>query len=235
MKIGIVQPYFLPYIGYFALINAVDKFVYFDDVQYIRRGWVNRNRIKADDVWHYATLPVRKAPQSANINEVYVVDDEKEIDRIKKSIEYSYEKAPHYDQVKGLIFGIITPGANISNLNITLTNKICNYLDFETEFHISAEIEKDNSLVGEEKIICICKTLGCDHYINPIGGVELYSKQKFLENAIKLNFIRMGEIVYPQGKGGFIPNLSIIDVLVWNSKEDIRRMLNDYTLVEGTE
>jgi len=95
MKIGIVQPYFLPYIGYFALINAVDKFVYFDDVQYIRRGWVNRNRIKIVDNWYYITVPVNKAPLSANINEVYIVEDEKEINKIKKSIENSYRKAPN--------------------------------------------------------------------------------------------------------------------------------------------
>ena len=92
MKIGIVQPYFLPYIGYFALINVVDKFVYFDDVQYIKRGWVNRNRIKVVDKWHYITLPVKKTPFSANINEVYIVEDEKEINKIKKSIERSYRK-----------------------------------------------------------------------------------------------------------------------------------------------
>lgn len=234
MKIGIVQPYFLPYIGYFALINAVDKFVYFDDVQYIRRGWVHRNRIKVVDKWHYITLPVQKAPFSAKINEVHVADDEKEINKIKKSIERSYRKAPYYyNEVEELIFDSFIPGENISKLNIGLTNKICNYLNINTEMYISSEIPKDNSLKGEDKIINICKILGGDHYINPIGGVEIYSKEKFLDSGIKLNFIKMNEIVYLQGTGDFIPNLSIIDVLMWNSEEDIKSGLYNYTLVDG--
>lgn len=234
MKIGIVQPYFLPYIGYFALINAVDKFVYLDDVQYIRRGWVNRNRIKVADGWHYITMPVKKAPQSASINEVFVVDDEKEIKKVINSIEYSYRKAPYYDQIKDLTFGLIVPGVNISRLNIDLTNRICNYLNYETIFYISSEIKQDNSLKGQDKIINICQILGGDHYINPIGGTELYSKEIFMKCGIKLNFIKMNELVYPQGKGDFIPNLSMIDVLMWNDKESIRNMLNNYTLVEGS-
>ena len=233
MKIGIVQPYFLPYIGYFALINAVDKFVYFGDVQYIKRGWVNRNRIKVVNNWHYITLPVKKAPLSANINEVCIIEDEKEINKIKMSIERSYRKTPYYNEIKESIFDLIIHGESISKLNIDLTNKICNYLNIDTEMYISSEILKDNSLKGEDKIINICKILGGDHYINPIGGIKIYSKEKFLESGIKLNFIKMNEIVYPQGKGDFIPNLSIIDVLMWNSIEDVKSMLYDYTLVEG--
>jgi hypothetical protein len=233
MKIGIVQPYFLPYIGYFALINAVDKFVYFDDVQYIKRGWVNRNRIKVVDKWHYIILPVKKAPASAKINEVCVVDNEKEIYKIKKAIEHSYRKTPYYNEIKTCIFDLIVPGENISELNIDLTNKICNYLNINTKMYISSEIPKDNSLKGEDKISNMCKILGGDHYINPIGGIKLYSKQKFLESNLKLNFIKMNEIVYEQGKGDFIPNLSIIDVLMWNSKEDVKSWLHNCTLVEG--
>lgn len=231
MKIGIVQPYFLPYIGYFALINAVDKFVYFDDVQYIKGGWVNRNRIKFANSWHYITMPVKKMPSSANINEVYIVDDEKEISKIKKSIEYSYGKVPYYDEIKELVFNLIIPGRNIAELNIALTNKICDYLSLDTDIYVSSKLKKDNSLRGQDKVINICKILGGDHYINPIGGIELYSKEKFLESGVKLNFIKMNEVTYPQGKGDFIPNLSIIDVLMWNSKEDAKSMLSDYTLV----
>ncbi|ODS40527.1 MAG: hypothetical protein A7315_02515 [Candidatus Altiarchaeales archaeon WOR_SM1_79] len=231
MKIGIVQPYFLPYIGYFALINAVDKFVYLDDVQYIRRGWVNRNRIKLVDNWHYINLPVKKVSLLDNINTVYVVNNEKEINKIKKSVERSYRKAPYYNEVKELIFDLIIPDENISRLNIALTDKICNYLDFNTKMYVSSEIKKDNSLKGESLIINICKILCGDHYINPIGGMELYSKEKFSKHGIKLNFIKMNELVYHQGKSDFIPDLSIIDVLMWNSKEDIKNMLNNYTLV----
>ena len=233
MKIGIVQPYFSPYIGYFALINAVDKFVYFDDVQYIRGGWVNRNRIKIVDTWHYITLPINKVSMSSKINEVYIVDDERQINKIKKSIMHSYKKAPYYNEIKELIFGSIISGENISELNINLTNKVCNYLGIDTEMYVSSEIKTYDSLKGEDKIINICKILDSDHYINPIGGVQLYSKEKFLESGIKLNFLKIDEITYPQGVGDFIPNLSIIDVLMWNTKEDVRKMLEKYILTEG--
>jgi hypothetical protein len=231
MKIGIVQPYFLPYIGYFSLINAVDIFVYFDDVQYIRRGWVNRNRIKINDDWHYLTLPVQKAPQTANINQVYAVQDVQEIEKIKKSIIFSYEQAPNFQAITDLIFNLLEPGLNIATLNIRLTNEICNYLGCKTKTLTSSDIEKNNMLKGQEKIINICQTLNGDSYINPIGGTELYFKERFQQAGIKLNFIEMKQTVYFQGKGDFIPNLSIIDVLMWNSIADIKQMLQEYRLV----
>lgn len=231
MKIGILQPYFLPYIGYFALINAVDKCVYLDDCQYIRKGWVNRNRVKGVDTWFYIILPIKRVPVSTNINEVYIVEEEEKINQIKRSIESNYRKAPYYYEIKDLIFDSIVPCTNISKLNIDLTNKICNYLNINTEMHISSEIEKDSYLKGDDKVINICKIMGGDHYINPIGGIELYQKEKFLESGIKLNFLKMNEINYHQGKGEFIPNLSIIDVLMFNSKEQIQAMLEEYELM----
>ena len=142
MRIGIIQPYFFPYIGYFALINALDIFVYFDDVQYIRRGWVNRNRIKIGGGWHYITLPIQKAPQTANINQVYVVQDNQEIENIKKSISFGYEKAPNYQAINDLIFDLIKPGQNIATLNIRLTDDICYYLGCKTKTLISSDIKK---------------------------------------------------------------------------------------------
>lgn len=232
MKIGINQPYFLPYIGYFALMNAVDKFVYYTDVQYIRRGWVNRNRIKVENKWEYIVLPINKAPLIAKIDEIYVVNDEKKLNKIKKAIKYSYGKAPYYDQIEDLIFKHIFPGVKVSIININLTNEICNYLDIKTDTIISTEIDKDNSLKGEDKLIEICKILGGNNYINPIGGLEMYSKKKFQEANIKLNFLKINEISYPQGKYGFISRLSIIDVLMWNSKKEIKKMLMDNVLID---
>jgi hypothetical protein len=235
MKLGVVQPYFLPYIGYFALINAVDRFVYFDDVQYIRRGWVNRNRIKMGTGWQYITLPVGRASQSARINEVCVIDDEREIQRLKKAIQFSYERSPYYDTIVKMLFDLIKPGENIAATDIALTNSICQYLGFSTEFYVSSEIAKDDSLRSGAKIIEICKILGGDHYVNPIGGLELYSREMFLESGLKLSFLKMNEVSYSQGKGEFIPSLSILDVLMWNSKEEVVRMLAQYEMIEGTK
>ena len=231
MKIGIVQPYFLPYIGYFALINAVDKFVYLDDVQYIRRGWVNRNRIKLGKEWKYITLPIKKAPLHTKINEVFIVNNKKVEAKFKKTLEHCYKKAPFYDTIIKLICKYNITEEKISDLNISLTIEICNYLDIKTEIFVSSEIPENNALRGESRIIEICKTLGGDHYINPIGGANIYSHNNFLNSNIKLNFLKINDITYYQGEYDFIPNLSIIDVLMWNLKEDIKKMLNEYKLV----
>ncbi|KKK76053.1 hypothetical protein LCGC14_2867570, partial [marine sediment metagenome] len=116
---------------------------------------------------------------------------------------------------------------------INLINEICIYLDIKTDVYISSEIKKDNLLKGEEKIIEICKILGANHYINPIGGVELYSKKRFQEEEIKLSFLKIYNILYNQGESDFIPNLSIIDVLMWNSEDVVKKMLKEYKLIEG--
>jgi len=129
MKIGIMQPYFLPYIAYFSLINLVDKFIYYDDVQYIKRGWVNRNRVKMKNEWLYILLPIKKASLNSNINEVFVVNNKREIDKIKNTIKHCYVNAPNYEKIKNLVFENIKPGLNISKLNINLINIICNYLN----------------------------------------------------------------------------------------------------------
>ena len=228
MKIGIMQPYFLPFIGYFALIKAVDKFVYYDDVQYIRRGWVNRNRVKMKDKWLYITLPLKNSPLSTDIKEFKIINDKKKIGKIKNTIKHCYIKAPYYEVCKNLIFKHIKPGENLSKLNIGLTNDILKYLKIHTETLISSEINKDPRLTGVDKIIVICKKLNGNHYINPIGGKDLYSKKQFQESCIKLNFIKMNDIIYPQGGFNFIKYLSILDVMVWNSPETINNMLDHY-------
>jgi len=229
MKIGIIQPYFLPYIAYFSLINLVDRFVYYDDVQYIRRGWVNRNRVKMKNEWIYLTLPVQKAPLTSKINEIRTINNEKKVRKIKITLEHCYKKTPFYEIIKEMVFKHIQPNEKISKINISLLNEICNYLEIDTKMYISSEIQKDEDLNREEKIIEICKILKGDHYINPIGGINLYSKERFQNENLKLNFLKIGEIVYPQGEYNFISNLSIIDVLMWNSKDDIKKMLNYYT------
>jgi hypothetical protein len=235
MKIGTMQPYFLPYIGYFSLLGSVQKFVFLDDVQYIRRGWVNRNRIKINNEWKYVTLPIEKEDLSANINEVFIKTNNESIDKIKKTIDFNYARTPFFKNIKPIIFDDLSCGcgANISFLNISIIKKICNYLDIKTEIWLSSEIKKDETLHADDRIIEICRLLHGDHYINPIGGTELYSKEKFGQNGLLLSFIKMNEIIYNQGPGDFIPNLSILDVLSWNSKDKVKEMLVNYTLIDG--
>ena len=231
MKIGIIQPYFLPYIGYFALINAVEKFIYLDDVQYMRRGWVNRNRMKIVNKWQYFSIPIKKTALTSNINEIYITDDKKYIEKLKESIRHSYSKTPYYRDIIKLLYDFIIPSQNISKMDIQLTNEICNYLEIKTEMLVSSQINQDGEKNGVDKMVEICKRVNGDHYINPIGGINLYSKDRFQKAEIKLNFIKMNEIRYFQGNHEFIPNLSIIDVLMWNSKKDIQSFLKDFILI----
>lgn len=229
MKLGIMQPYFLPYIGYFQLINAVDKYVIYDDVNYIKGGWINRNRLLSNERTIMFTLSLLSASPNKLINQISISPDHR---KLLKTIEASYKKAPQYSTVFPLIQGIIC----YSDLNLAkyIGNsiiQISNYLNINTQFLYSSEIrEKNNSLRAQEKIINICSVLGGNHYINAIGGVELYSKARFEEKDIALNFLRTRPITYRQYNNEFVPFLSILDVLMFNTVEKINEMLGEYEL-----
>lgn len=232
MKIGIMQPYFLPYIGYWQLINAVDKYVIYDDVNFINRGWINRNRILLNGKDKMITLSLREASQNKLIKEIELANNEKEKIKLLKTISQSYRKAPFYNLVYPLIEEIL----NFKELNLgkfleNSIKKIAEYLEINTTILISSEIEKDNMLKGKDKILDICKRLGATKYYNAIGGQELYSYEEFKKNGIELNFLKTNEISYIQYKNSFIPNLSILDVMMFNSKDEIKNILENYILL----
>ena len=232
MKVGIMQPYFLPYIGYWQLINAVDKYVIYDDVNFINRGWINRNRILLNGKDKMITLSLREASQNKLIKEIELVNNEKEKIKLLKTISQSYQKAPFYNLVYPLIEEIL----NFKELNLgkfleNSIKKIAEYLEINTTILISSEIEKDNTLKGKDKILDMCKRLGATKYYNAIGGQELYSYDEFKKNGIELNFLKTNEISYIQYKNDFIPNLSILDVMMFNSKEEIKNILENYILL----
>lgn len=232
MKVGIMQPYFLPYIGYWQLINAVDKYVIYDDVNFINRGWINRNRILFNGKDKMITLSLRESSQNKLIKEIELVNNEKEKIKLLKTISQSYQKAPFYNLVYPLIEEIL----NFKELNLgkfleNSIKKIAEYLEINTIILISSEIEKDNALKGKDKILDICKRLGATKYYNAIGGQELYSYEEFKKNGIELNFLKANEISYIQYKNSFIPNLSILDVMMFNSKDEIKNILENYILL----
>lgn len=234
MKIGIMQPYFFPYIGYFALIKAVDKFVLYDDVRYIKNGWINRNRIRIGNNAHYITVPVTNASTNYLINEVRILDYVNFKIKLFKTLEMNYKKAPNYVRIVDLLVDIFYDSFDyINDLNRKALSKVIEYLDINTEMVISSDIKENKELRGEARVIDICRVLNGDVYINPIGGRGLYSEGNFQRESICLKFIKMNDIVYEQGKSAFILNLSIIDVLMWNSKEDVKNMLNNYVLIDG--
>lgn len=231
IKIAIMQPYFFPYIGYWQLINAVDIFVLYDDVNYIKKGWINRNNILLNKSKHLITIPLLNVSQNKHINECIISDDDKIINNIIKTINLAYRKAPYYNLVFPTLEKIIKTKGSISDLVLKSVLWIKEYLNIDTEIILSSSIGKNNELKGQDKIIEIVKKLNGNHYINAIGGQELYDKEIFNNNEIKLNFIKMKEIKYKQFNNEFIPNLSFIDVLMFNSPEEIKKLLSMYELV----
>ena len=231
MKIGIMQPYLFPYIGYYQLIKAVDTFVIYDDVNYIKQGWINRNRILVNGIENMFSIPLKGGPsQSKKINEMEFLDNT--ISKLLRTIEQSYKKSPYFSEVYPLITNILTyQEPNTDKFLRYSLNMVMEHLEINTRVLVSSEIEKNNSLKGADKGIDICKQLKGTNYINAIGGQELYSKEIFAENGLILNFIESKPIVYPQFKNQFIPWLSIIDVMMFNSVEKIQEMLDNYELI----
>ncbi|MBS7144882.1 MAG: WbqC family protein [Roseburia sp.] len=233
MKIGIMQPYFMPYIGYWQLMNAVDRYVIYDDVNFIKGGWINRNKILIEGQEKYFNVQMIGAGSYKKINEVKVDLKNEVIEKKIRTIKNAYGKAPYFKSVFPIIQDILlNPRDNLAEY---LTNSILvvhEYLDMKSEIFISSKIEKDNEKRGTNKVIDLCKKLNGDVYYNAIGGQKLYSYSEFDKNEITLKFIKTRQINYQQFKESFVPNLSIIDVMMFNSRERVKEYLYQYDLVE---
>ena len=230
MKISIMQPYYFPYIGYFQLIYCVDKFIFYDDVNYINKGWINRNRILINDKTSYITIQLSDASQNKLIKDIYFIDNR---EKISKSIMMAYKKAPFFNKIWPIVESIHRyPAKTINELAIFSITQISNYLMLNTIFEQSSILYSESrGLEKAERLKKICKANNSSEYINPIGGMELYSKEDFKTSEIELKFLKTKEISYNQFSAEFVPWLSIIDVLMFNSKEETHKMLNMYVLV----
>lgn len=233
MKIGIMQPYFLPYIGYFQLLNAVDKYVIYDNIQYTKKGWINRNRILQNGKDLLISIPLEKDSDYLDVKDRYV---SKGFDRKKllNQIRESYRKAPYFDEVMPMMEDIINfEGENLFQYIYNSVQRICAYFDINTntEIVISSSLSIDHSLKGQDKVLAICKELQATDYINAIGGQELYNKEDFKKENIGLHFLSTNPIEYKQFKNEFVPWLSILDVMMFNSVGEIGEMLVNYKLV----
>lgn len=233
MKLGIMQPYFLPYIGYWQLLNAVDKYIIYDDVNFIKGGWINRNRMLINGEAKLFNIQMQGSSANKLINEIEISSNYIWKRKFIKSIELNYNKAPFYKEGVSLLEEIIN--FNENNLSKFIENsirKISEYLDIKTEIILSSDIKKNSNLKNQDKVIDICKVMKADEYYNAIGGMELYSFEDFYKNNIKLKFLKTHEIKYKQFNDKFIENLSILDLIMFNSKEELKEMLNRYDLVE---
>ncbi len=230
MKLAIMQPYLFPYIGYFQMVNAVDKFILYDDVNFIKRGWINRNNILINNKKSLFTLNLSAVSQNKLINEISVNYN----DKLLKSIEQSYKKAPFFAHVMPIIqyvFNDINAETRISEISGKSIISISNYLGINTEFEYSSKCYSNtNGLDRAQRLIEICKYNSADTYINAAGGKELYNKEEFNKENIKLLFIQSRIDGYKQFNSEFVTGLSMIDVLMFNSVEEVNKMLKNYEL-----
>lgn len=233
MKLAVMQPYFFPYIGYFQMINAVDVFVFYDDVNFIKRGWINRNKILVNGSECLLTIPCIKASQNKYISDIKINKQHKLYKNIKTTIKYSYKNAPYYDTVFPLIENVFASNTDeISTLAQQSILEIVQYLDIQTDFKISSvDFPESKGMDKADRLISICQANNATQYINAIGGKELYDKEYFQKKGIDLNFLSPNKIEYKQFGPDFTPWLSIIDVLMFNSIEDIKKHLNEYELL----
>jgi len=193
-KVGIMQPYFVPYIGYWQLINAVDVYVVFDDVNYIKRGWINRNRILVGKEPQYINLQMSAVSQNKFINEIELLNDNEYVEKLFRTVELNYKKAPFFRETMDLLTKIFSSKeSNLARFLFEQISIICSYLDIETKLIMSSQMEKNNDLKGEEKILDICQRLGAEEYYNAIGGQQLYSKENFIKRILHSSFWRQRE------------------------------------------
>lgn len=233
MRLGIMQPYLFPYLGYFQLLNAVDQFVLYDNIEYTKKGWINRNRILLNGEPHVFSLPIKKDSDFLNVDQRFIAENaHKEIGRILGQIKSAYSKAPCFKEVFPLVEQIFTyEEKNLFNFIFNSIRKINSYLSIPTPLVVSSHIGIDHTLRSKDKVISICKNLAADTYINPIGGLELYDKEEFARNGITIQFHSMNDVYYEQRSDPFVKSLSIIDVMMFNSRDQIGALLRDYTLV----
>ncbi|MEQ8414716.1 MAG: WbqC family protein [Imperialibacter sp.] len=236
MKVAIMQPYFLPYVGYFQLINAVDKFVIYDNIEFTKKGWINRNRFLVNGGDEFFTLPLKKDSDYLQVKERLLADSfESDRAKILRKIKEAYRKAPFADKTYPILEDIFNyQSKNLFDYILNSVRIVCNQFGIQTEIVISSSIDINHQLRSESKVIEICKKIGASAYINPIGGVELYSSSKFALDGIELSFLKASPFEYSQFQNAFVPWLSILDVMMFVSVDEIvDRLINNYTLVSN--
>lgn len=226
MIVSIMQPYFFPYIGYFQLIAASDAFVLYDDVQYMKGGWINRNRVLLNGAPEWITIPVKRASYKLPINARHYQIDQRTVESILGQIDAAYRKAPNYEATRALIVDVLKyQDSNVATFNENLVRNTCSHMGIDTRISTSSSMVLSGDLKGQERVLRICGMMGATCYLNPSGGVSLYQKEAFSAKGLELRFLKPTDVSYPQLGAAVVPNLSIIDVLMFNDTETIKRFL----------
>lgn len=229
MKVAIMQPYFFPYIGYFQLIHAVDTFVIYDDVNYIKGGWINRNFILSQGQRTRITLQLLGASPNLFINQIHIGHNSS---TLLKTIQQSYARAPYFQEAIQLIENILSSEeTNLARFLDFSLREFCDYLGLDRVWRLSSDLKKDVALKGQKKVLAICDELGASQYINLPGGRELYDHTSFAKQGVQLSFLEPILNRYKQSEDKFIPYLSIIDVIMFNSQKECQQMVREYEIV----
>ncbi len=233
-RLAIMQPYFFPYIGYWQLIHAVDRFVIYDDVNYIVRGWINRNRLLINGQPGYITVPLQQASQNRRICDISLQTSPVWRDKLVKSVEIAYRKAPCFVETFSVIERIIRYETdNLSDYLVHQLRTLSAFMGIQTQFVLTSRCYGNNDMSGQERILDICKRVGATNYINPQGGQALYDRANFIQNGLDLKFLIPSPIEYKQFGSLHVPWLSIIDVLMFNGIKGTNKLLENYSVQWG--
>lgn len=221
MIASIMQPYFLPYIGYFQLIAVADVFVVYDNIKYTKKGWINRNRLLANGEASVFSVPLQKASDALDVRERHLAHD---FDRRKllNVFKGAYGGAPCFKPTMTLLESII--GCTDTNLFGYVQHSlslVCAHLNLETRIVTSSDLPIDHQLRSQEKVIALCRSVGASVYVNPVGGTSLYADEAFREQGVELRFLRSRPVEYRQFGAPFVPWLSIVDLLMFNPRETV--------------
>lgn len=231
-KLGIMQPYFFPYIGYFQLIHATDRYIFFDTPQYERRSWMNRNRIiNLNEGSTYITVPVIKAPQQTALTDIVINNNSDWRNKIYRQLEVYKKIAPYYNEVIDFVHSVLDKAdTSLAELNVHSVVDTCRYIGLDIDWDIFSQmnLEIPTDCAPDEWALEITKATNADEYINAPGGARFFDRSNYETEGIKLQFIQPEIIPYNQRIGRFEPCLSIIDVMMYNSPEEIFNMLAHY-------
>ncbi len=220
--VAIMQPYFLPYIGYFQLIAAVDLFIVYDNIKYTKKGWINRNRLLQNDKDVMFSLPLKKDSDSLNVCERELAADFNR-HKLLHQFKNAYRHAPYFAQTFPLIEQVVAyDQSNLFDFLHHSIVKVCEHLGITTKIEISSSINIDHALKNQDKVVALCEAVSASVYVNTIGGIDLYSKETFHDKGFALKFIQSKPFDYRQFDSVFVPWLSIIDVMMFNTLETVQ-------------
>ena len=233
MRLAVMQPYLFPYVGYYQLLQAVDQFVFFDDVHFIKKGWIHRNAVLLQGERYRFTVPLLKASQNKRIQETQLHPEEypRWGQKFLKTLHQGYRSAPFFEEVYALVRRVLlAENDSLATLAARSVTEVAAYLHVKTDVTYSSALDYDRDGDGQAKIISLCRLQRADEYVNAIGGQELYDAASFKEHQIALRFLQSQGIKYEQPASPFVPHLSIIDMLMWCSIADTQAYLTQYKL-----